>query len=112
MRFRGIKQLIGGDVSTSWRELSDALRDLFTGLTRLSLADNFESFEITNETIASGTTKTFANKLSTIPTRYIIVRNSAGMAISDNGFSGWNSQTVSLKNVGASSTIISVIFLR
>jgi hypothetical protein len=112
MKFRGVKQLIGGDVSTSWRELSDALRDLFTGLLRLNFSDNFESFEVVNETFTAGQTRTFANKLNFIPTKWIVVRNSAGMAISDNGFAGWTSQTVSLKNIGASSTIISVIFLR
>lgn len=110
MKFRGIKQIV--TETNAWREVSDALRDLFTGIYKLSFADNFESFEQSNVTITAGATKTFSNPLGTIPTRYIIVRNSAGMPISDNSFAGWNSQTVSLKNVGASSTIISVIFLR
>jgi hypothetical protein len=110
MKFRGIKQIV--TESNAWREVSDSLRDLFTGIYKLNFSDNFESFEQINVTIAAGTTKTFNNPLGTIPTKYIIVRNSAGMAISDEGFAGWNSQTVSLKNVGASSTIISVIFLR
>jgi hypothetical protein len=112
MRFRGIKQLIGGNVSTSWRELSDALRDLFTGLLKLNFTDNFESFEIIGETFTAGQTRTFSNNLNFIPTKWFVVRNSTGMPISDNGFAGWTSQTVSLKNTGASSTIISVIFLR
>lgn len=110
MKFRGIKQIVVE--SNAWREISDALRDLFTGIYKLNFTDNFESFEVSGITIAAGETKTFQNKLLTIPTRYLIVRNSKGMAISDEGFTGWNAQTVTLKNVGASSTIISAIFLR
>ena len=110
MKFRGLKPIISE--TNAWREISEALRDLFQGLTKLSFADNMESFEISNVSIGAGVTSVFNNKLKNVPTRWIVVRNSAGMPISDNGFSGWNIDQVSLKNVGASATIISVVFLR
>lgn len=110
MKFRGIRPII--DEKNAWREVTEALRDLFQGLTKLSFTDNMESFEITNSTIGAGQTYKWKNQLKLIPTRWIVVRNSSGMPISDNGFDGWDINTVSLKNVGASSTTISVIFMR
>jgi hypothetical protein len=110
VKFRGIKQIVSE--ANAWREVSDALRDLFTGIYKLTFADNFESFEVTNITIAAGETKTFANPLGVIPTKYLIARNSAGMPIGDNGLVNWTATTVTLKNSGASSTIITAIFLR
>jgi len=110
VKFRGIKQIITS--VNAWREISDALRDLYTGLGKLSFSDNFESFEVLNVTLAAGETKSFQNNLNFIPSKYIISRNSAGMAIADNGFSNWSLSQVTLKNIGASSTIISAIFLR
>jgi hypothetical protein len=71
-----------------------------------------ESFEALNVSIASGATANITNRLKTIPTKWIVVKNSTGMGISDNAMSGWNQDQVTLKNVGASTTVISVIFFR
>lgn len=71
-----------------------------------------EAFEVVNASIPAGTTVTWQNKLKFIPTKWIVVRNSAGMPISDNGFNSWSESIVSLKNTGASDTIVSVIFMR
>lgn len=110
MKFRGLRPIIGE--SNAWREISEALRDLFQGMSKLSFADNMESFEVSGVTIASGASASFQNKLKTIPTKWIVTRNSTGMGISDNALDGWNSSQVTLKNVGASTTVISVIFFR
>ncbi len=110
MKFRGIKPII--NETNAWREITESLRDLFQGLTKLSFADNMEAFEVINQTISAGATKTWQNKLKFIPTRWILLRNSAGMPISDNGFSGWSETSVSLKNTGASDTVVSVCFMR
>jgi hypothetical protein len=110
MKFRGLKPIVSE--TNAWREISESLRDLFQGLTKLSFVDNMESFEISNVSIGSGVALVFNNKLKSVPTRWIVVRNSTGMPISDDAFSGWNINQVSLKNVGASATIISVVFLR
>jgi len=110
MKFRGLKPIVSE--TNAWREISESLRDLFQGLTKLSFADNMEAFEVKDVSIAAGATQTFTNYLKLIPTRWIVLRNSAGMPISDQNFSGWSTTQVSLKNVGASTTIISVVFMR
>ncbi len=110
MKFRGLKPIVSE--TNAWREISESLRDLFQGLTKLSFADNMEAFEVRDVSIDAGTTKTFVNQIKFIPTKWFVIRNSAGMPISDNNFSGWSATEVSLKNVGASTTIISVVFMR
>lgn len=110
MKFRGLKPIVSE--TNAWREISESLRDLFQGLTKLSFIDNMESFEASGISIASGATVSFQNRLKTIPTRWIITRNSTGMGISDNATTGWNQDQVTLKNVGSSTTVISVIFFR
>ena len=69
MKFRGLKPIISE--SNAWREISESLRDLFQGLTKLSFADNMESFEISNVSIASGATSVFNNKLKNIPRGFL-----------------------------------------
>jgi hypothetical protein len=110
MKFRGIKQIISE--TNAWREISEALRDLFQGLTKLSFVDNMDCFEIKNLTITAGTTVKIVNKLAFIPTKWILTSNSSGQAIGDDGFSTWNGKEVSLKNYGTATTVISVIFFR
>jgi hypothetical protein len=110
MKFRGLKPIVSE--TNAWREISESIRDLFQGLVRLSFEDNFECMEFTSISISSGATYTFPNRLKFIPTRWIITGNSAGMGISDEGKNGWTDQQVKLKNIGASDTIISVIFMR
>lgn len=110
MRFRGLKQIISE--TNAWREISEALRDLFQGITKLSFVDNMECFEVRNISIGAGVTVTIANELKFIPSKWILTSNSTGQQIGDVGFASWNINNVSLKNYGASSTVISAIFFR
>lgn len=110
MKFRGLRPIVSE--SNAWREISEALRDLFQGLGKLSFGDNFEAIEFSGIKISSGSTYKFSNSLPFIPTRWILTSNSKGMGISDEGKGDWTLSQLSLKNVGASETIISVIFMR
>ena len=110
MKFRGLKPIVSE--TNAWREISEAIRDLFQGLGKLSFGDNFECFEYQNIKIGAGQTYKFSNRIQFIPSRWIITGNSAGMGISDEGKTNWNNQEVSLKNIGSSETIISVVFMR
>ncbi len=110
MKFRGLKPIVSE--TNAWREISEAIRDLFQGLGKLSFGDNFECIEFENIRISAGSRYSFPNRLKFIPTRWIITGNSAGMGISDEGKANWNNQEVSLKNIGSSETIISVVFMR
>jgi hypothetical protein len=85
------------------------LRELFTGLTKLSFADNFESFTATT-TIAAGTEVPIRNELNAVPTGKIIVKadNNAvvdGDADNDENF-------VYLKNPSGSSAEVTVIWFK
>jgi len=110
VRFRGLKPIVSEQ--NAWREVSEALRDLFQGLTKLSFTDNMESFEVRNITIGAGATTKIRNELKYIPTKWIVTSNSAGQAIGDNGFASWTIDQVTLKNFGATTTVISVTFFR
>jgi hypothetical protein len=110
MKFRGLKPIISE--TNAWREISEALRDLFQGMNKLSFTDNMEAFEAKNITITAGGMAKISNKLAFIPTKWIIVSNSTGQAIGDEGFSSWTNSEVSLKNFGTATTVISAIFFR
>ena len=118
MKFRGIRALIDNDVVRYIRvELNQALKDLFHGINYLNFADNFDSFEFSG-TISAGAEERIANRLekrknlaAPIPSGYIVVRNSAGMAIGD-GATDWDEKNVYIQNYGGSSTTVTVIFFK
>lgn len=89
------------------------IRELNIGLTRLSFADNFECF-IEETTIAAGVEVSIRNGLRSgqIPRYKIILRSDAGGRDVVDGDSEWNSNYVSLKNIGASSATVTVAFFR
>lgn len=92
------------------QELSGSLRDLKGGLTKLTFAENFESFEAT-AIIAAGATVEIRNQLrgNIIPTKRLILRQSGGGLITDGA---WDVNYLRLVNTGASSATITVVFLR
>jgi hypothetical protein len=92
------------------RELKITLRELSTGLEKLSFLDNFKSFQVSVE-IPTGEEVAIRNQLSTIPTQRIIVRsNEGGLGVVD-GDTAWTTQFVYLKNTGLLNASVTVLFL-
>lgn len=90
-------------------ELANILVDLQTGLSKLELVENFNSFLYTG-TIAAGATAEIRNSLATIP-RYRIILRSTGASI-DDGVTEWTNNFVYLRNSGGSSATVTVLFLK
>ena len=80
-------------------------------LSRLSLTDNFESFELQDIEITSNTEVTIGNKLTSIPSKYIIV-GQTGHGLISRGDTAWSQQYLYLKNNGPDTVKVSVIFMR
>lgn len=111
MKFRAFKSFVAGKVEDYLRkDLAASLRDLMIGLRKLSFSDNFESFEA-NTYIPAGETVAIGNRLSFIPGKRIIVRQTGGGAIID-GTPPWTLDNLYLKNTGSSDAKISVVFMR
>jgi len=80
------------------------------GLGRLDLKENTVSFEKTL-TIAATTEINFANQLDTKPSRYIIT-SQKGNGLVTKGDTLWTNTKLTLKNHGASSVDITVLFMK
>ena len=92
----------------SIRDIKNLIRELSVGLTKLAFLDNFESFEWSG-TIDATSTVTIRNKLKNVPTKRIIVKQSAGALISDSSTT-WTTNFVYLQNHSATPVTVTVIF--
>jgi len=81
-------------------ELAATMRELRTGLLRLSFADNFESFEKTI-LIPVSSEVAVTNELSSIPKGYIVLKKDAGGLSVCDGDAAWTLGQLFLKNVSA-----------
>jgi hypothetical protein len=93
------------------KSLSSLTRLLETILGRLSLIDNFESFEVQDIEITSGDEVTIGNKLTTIPSKYIVV-GQTGNGVISKGDTQWTAKYLYVKNNGPDTVKVSIIFLR
>lgn len=89
------------------------LRDLTTGLLRLTFNENFQSFTVT-VTIPANTEIAIYNEFATsfpgnIPNNRIITRQQGNALIID-GNTTWTDNNVYLQNVSANDATITVIF--
>jgi hypothetical protein len=91
-------------------EFAVGMKDLFAGLQRLTLTENFDSFEVEVD-IPTGTEVKVANRLKTQALRRLIVRQTGDGPISD-GSTPWTSEFLYLENHGADDVTASVIFMR
>lgn len=94
-------------------DLAGVLRDLSSGLSKLAFSDNFESFT-TTVTILAGQELPIRNGLRSgaIPSGRLIVRSDeGGLAVVD-GDATWTRDYLYLKNTGASSGTVTVVFYR
>ena len=90
-------------------ELGRMMNDLSTGLSRLTLLDNFRSFKET-VTIKAGQEVQIRNKIGpSIPTARIIVRCTS-VQIAD-GPTPWDKDNVYIKNYGASDAEATILFM-
>lgn len=93
-------------------DLLKTLRELTTGLSRLTLLENFESFLASDVEIGAGVEVKIRHTIGVTPSQRIIVRGGTGAQNIVDGDTNWDSNYVYLKNTGASSVTVSVVFLR
>lgn len=86
------------------------LKELENGLRKLTFRDNFESF-VETVTIPAMSEVGISNKLTTIPSWYIIGRQQGEGQIID-GDSPWTLDNIFLKNTSSNEITITVIILR
>lgn len=110
MKFRGIRPYAGGD-TIEWlrHELNQALNDLFTGLKKLTIGENTESFEWYGN-MTAGQEIEIANQLSFVPGKIVTLDLDAG-AIVGRGSIKWSQQSLCIKNFGDAANV-RVLFLR
>lgn len=113
MKFIGFKEFrfrsdLGSVVEYLSIELKKILRDLQLGLNELSFQDNFKSFTTTVE-IGAGVEVAIRHDLRVVP-RYRVILRSNSHEITD-GDTPWDVNFVFLKNNGASSASVTVVFL-
>ena len=93
------------------RDIFALIRGLKVGLQRLSFEDNFESFEVQDIEIASGSEVSIGNKLTYVPSKYIIT-SQTGNGLITKGDTSWTQSFLYLKNNGTNNVTISVTFMR
>lgn len=91
-------------------DFKQLLRHLSAGLSKLSLSDNFEGFEITLVIPASSELK-FRNQLNFIPSKYIVLFQQ-GNGLVTAGVSKWTSDFLYMKNWGLNEVTIKLYFMR
>lgn len=90
-------------------DLASGLRDIYTGLTKLSFADNFQSFRA-DMSFTGAQEVTIRHNLGATPSSRIIVRATASDIV--DGDSPWDENYVYMKKTGAGAATATVIFLR
>ena len=95
---------------TSARDLTDLAKKLAHGLVRLRFEDNMESQKEVDLTIPNSSTLTIGNKLTFIPSQYIITSQEGNGLITKTGV--WTNKFLYLKNNGSVDVTITVIFMR
>ena len=95
---------------TSAIDLVDLAKKLTSGLTKLTIQDNMEGFTVQDIEIPSGQTVTIRNKLTFIPSQYIITSQKGNGLVTKTGT--WDKSFLYLINNGSSDVTITVIFMR
>ena len=89
--------------------LKQLIRELSTGLYKLTLEDNFEGFD-TTQVITSGSEAKIRNELKFIPTRYIITMQEGNGNVTKSNT--WTSDFLYMTNHGPDSVTVTIRFLR
>ena len=94
------------------KDLRDLARQLSIGLRKLTIEDNMEILKVEDVVMTASTEVSIDNKLTFIPSQYIIT-SQAGNALITKGATSWTISTLYLKNNDASNeATITVIFMR
>jgi hypothetical protein len=114
MIFKESRKFLGKTIDDVLKYMSidfnNFIKDLFVGITKLDFASNFDQFTV-NITVATGAEAKIINRLSRIPSGYIVLKNSTGMAIAD-GTTAWSKDFVYVRNIGGVDTNLTIMFVR
>ena len=92
-------------------ELKQLLKELGTGLSRLDLVENFDSFEV-EATIAANTEAAIRNEATYIPSRMLIVKQT-GNALVTAGDAAWTTNYLYIKNHDSTnSATVKIVFFK
>ena len=95
---------------TSAKDLIDLAKKLTVGLSKLSIEDNMEVFKLVDLEIGAGDTVTIRNKLTFVPSQYIITSQTGNGLVTKTDT--WDSNFLYLINNGSNDVTITVIFMR
>jgi hypothetical protein len=93
------------------RDLIALVRSLNVGLKKLNFQENFEAIDIEGIEIPSNSEVTVRNKLTYIPTKYIITSQS-GNGLITKGDTPWTRSALYFKNNGNETVTVNVTFMR
>ena len=93
-------------------DLIQNFKQLTLGLTKLGFADNFAGWVENDLTIVAGEEVLVPNQIGEPVSQRIILRGGDGSQNIVDGDELWTAAQVSLKNVGATTVTISVVFLK
>lgn len=105
---------------TAARDLVDLAKKLTVGLSNLTFEDNMETYKVEDLEITIGSTVTIGNKLTFVPSQYIItsqegnglITKTKGLDVSGDATLLWDKNFLYLKNNGSDDVTITVIFMR
>ena len=110
-QFRKIQGTIEDVFTYLETDLQTTLKDLSTGLTKLSFDDNFQGW-VEEVTIPASSELKILNRLQTkIPSYKLILRGKTGAESVVDGDTEWTIDNVYLKNLSGSSVTVTVAFL-
>jgi len=108
--FDGIGQTLNDALKYLRVEHTVNLKELVTGLRRLTFLENFQSFRVTVE-IPATSEVAIENKIrDAIPTDRVIVRANNSSVV--DGDTAWTKEHVYLKNTSATPATVTVIFFK
>ena len=92
-------------------DLVFSLRELYTGLSRLDLEENFNAFKV-SVTVPASSELAIRNQIGPdVPTGKIMLKDGSSSSVVD-GDTDWNANFVYLKNTSGSDVDVTVVFLR
>jgi hypothetical protein len=93
------------------QDLKQLVKELGTGLNRISFSDNFESFEI-EETIAATTELKVRNQLDPYTPSGMLILKQTGNSLVTAGDTTWDSNYVYVENRGANPVTVKIRFFK
>lgn len=113
MRFRDFKRFAGRSLEDviEWvqNELNSVMRELFIGLSKLRLQDNFNSYSV-ELTLQPTEVRQISHPFREIPSGYIIFKQ-VGDGVIDASETSWTNEVVYLRNNSASNVVtVTAIF--